>query len=310
MLWLFFIISFSSPVWAFTGSITDPSLSTREEDKSQAVQPSLKLKSARNLRISRKDFLNINQKNNIFDTLSINADLIIRTPFNRFSYFEKFEFLNNKSFFSVLSYSSLALYNSPKIKENHCWASVFCFTNLSVGLNSPLFNRGKFHGTYSLYFNLPVSKFRIQKQSFFLGIGGSLSTQYQLLSEEKLHVSALSSHLFDLDGYGHRTNKVSGYNEPLSMAHQLGLEISYSLSKFIPTLYVYGQHGSSLRFSGVLRQQLNLNWSAVWLLGEKLRFLVGLRWGDEVFSQNVMAPSKRIFFADDTYITFGGNYLF
>ena len=109
----------------------------------------------------------------------------------------------------------------------------------------------------------------------------------------------------------YRTERDHGsYNEPLNMAHQLGLKLYYSLSPFVPIIYIYGRHGSSLRSSGVFRQQANLSLSAVWLAGKKLRLLAGLQWGDEVFSQDIEAPTERKFFADDTYMTFGGNYLF
>ena len=219
--------------------------------------------------------------------------------------------MQNKSLLAVLSYSSPVIYNNSKIKKDRCWQSVFCIRNLSLGVLSPLFKRGNFYGTYSVYFNLPVSKFKVKKQSFLFGIGGSLNTEYKLVSQEGFRLSVLSSHFVDLDGYMYRTEKDHGdYNEPLSMAHQLGLRFYYSLSPMVPIIYIYGRHGSSLRSSGVFRQQANVSLSGVWLVRKKLRILAGLRWGDEVFSQNIEAPTERKFFADDTYVTFGGSYLF
>ena len=306
---LIFTVSFSFPLWALSGSIIDPSLSGGEERTDAAV--SLKLKIFRNLRRPDEGFLNINKKNNIFDTLSVSMDLTASAPVKRFSYFETPDFLSNKSFLAVASYSSPVFYNSPKAKKDHCWQSVFCIKNLSVGVFSSLFHGGNFQGTSFVYFNLPVSKFKIQKQSFFLGVGFSLSTEYKLFSLSGFQAYALTSHFFDLDGYVYKTDKIQGdYNKPLSMAHQLGLWFKNTLSPFMPLVYVYGEHGSSVHFTGVFRQQANVNLSALWPVGKKLRLSAGLRWGDEIFSPNVKAVRKRKFFADDAYFTFGVNYLF
>ena len=142
-------------------------------------------------------------------------------------------------------------------------------------------------------------------------MGGSLSTGIQTVFRMGIHVFALSSHFFDLDGYVYKTNKIQGgYNEPLSMAHQLGLRFYYSLSSLVPLVYIYGEHGSSVRFTGVFRQQANVSLSVLWPVGKKLRISAGLRWGDEILSQNVTTPTERKFFADDIYFTFGANYLF
>ena len=303
------LAAFSLPLWALSGSIIDPALSTSTEKTDQVV--SLKLKVSRTLRVSSEDFLNINKKNNIFDTLSVGADLTANAPLKRFSYFEDHGFFHSKSVFAVLSYSSSVFYNDPKMKRDHCWQSIFCIKHFGVGMGSALFEKGDFHGAYSVYLNLPVSKFRVQKQSFFLGAGVSLNTEYKLVSLSGFQAYALSSHFFDLDGYVYQDDKAQGnYNKPLSMAHQLGLRFDYSPSPLVPLVYVYGEHGSSVHFTGVFRQQVNMNLSALWPVGKKLRLTAGLRWGDEIFSPNVTTPTKRKFFADDTYFTFGANYVF
>ena len=307
---LIILAGFSLPLWALSSSIIDPSLSMEAAEQTEPAF-SLKLKILRNLRRSNEGFLNINKKNNIFDTLSVSADLTVSAPVKRDSYFERYDFLSDKSFLVVLSYSSSVLYNSSKVRENHCWQSVFCIRNLSGGIFGPLFNRGNFQGTSSVYFNLPVSKFKVRKQSFFLGLGFSLNTEYKLFSLSGFQAYALSAHFFDLDGYVYKTDKAQGdYNKPLSMAHQLGLRFGNSLSPFMPLIYVYGEHGSSVHFTGVFRQQANVNLSALWPVGKKLRLSAGLRWGDEISSPNVKTPTKKKFFADDAHLTFGLNYLF
>ena len=305
-------MGFSSfPLWALSGSIIDPALSATTEKTNQTVETSLKLKISRNLRIPSQGFFNINQENHILNTLSVNADLTISVPSKRFSHFKNVGYLNNKSLLAVLSYSSPVLYNSSKIKEDHCWRSVFCLRNLSLGVVSAPFKRKNFHGTYSIYLNFPVSKFRVQKQSHLLGLGAALNTEHKLFSNGGFYISALSSHFFDLDGYVYTTAKWhNSYNRPLSMAHQLGIRAEHSLLQIIPTLYAHVKHGSSFSFSGLFHQQVNVNLSAVWLAGKKLRILAGLRWGDEVLSQNINPQTKREVFADDIYVTFGGNYLF
>ena len=116
------LTGFSLPLWALSGSIIDPALSSVTE-KTEAV--SLKLKVSRSLRQSSEEVLNIS------DTLSISTDLTVSAPVRQVSYFERHEFLNNKSFLAVLSYSSPVLYNESKIKRDHCWQSVFCIKNLS-----------------------------------------------------------------------------------------------------------------------------------------------------------------------------------
>lgn len=237
---VFVLLAFPSSLWALSGSIIDPALSSIQKESDQAIERSFKLKFARNLRRSGKGFLNINQQNNIFDTLSVSADLTVRVSLKWFSYFENHSFSHNKSLLTVLSYGSPVIYNNLKIKRDRCWQSVFCIKNLSFGILSPLFKRGDFHGTYMLYFNLPVSKLRVQKQSFLLGLGGSLNTKYKLFSDKGFQLSALSSHFFDMDGYRYKKEKVHGdYNEPLSMAHQLGLQFYYALSPLVPLIDIH-----------------------------------------------------------------------
>ena len=313
---LFFCFIFSLgvmplPGWALSGSIVDLDLSPIKKEADQTIEKSFTLKFSRNLRRSGEDFFDIDQKSNIFDTLSIGADLTLSAPLKRFSYCENYEFLTHKSLVMVLSYGSPVLYNNSKIKKDHCWGSVFCLRNLSLGVASAPFKRKNFHGTYSIYLNLPVSKFRIQKQSYLLGIGAALNMGYKLFSKKGFHISALSSHFVDIDGYRYKKEKDHrSYNKPLSMAHQLGLQFYSPLSPLMPLIYIYTGHGSSLRFSGVFQQQANISLSTVWLVGKKLRLLIGLRWGDEVLSENIAATTEKRFFADDTYVTFGGNYLF
>ena len=316
---IFFSVFFSMGSFAFSGSIIDPALSHSitnsgsSDSRSSLLHGIIKTKITRNMRIASDDFMSASRKDGFFDTLYIKNDFILSYPASEaFSFLEKSFIFNKADLFFVLNYGRPVYASSQEIDE-YCWNSIFCFGNIDLGVSRPIFQTDRFLADSSVYLRVPFSRSAFN-QSFLVGLGMLLDTNYRFFSRSHFILSSFSSHSVSVSSYLYRTANVheTRYNKPLKLFNQLGLRFQHSKYKLIPVLLIYGYHYFTLNFKGTLIHSVTLSMSASWSVNNRIRLFAGLDWGDRILKpkNSALAVETKMFNPDYTYINLGGSYSF
>ena len=239
--------------YALAGSLSDPELAIstqyEEEIKAPAISGFNKIKLGRSMRISTEDFTNPDREHGLLDTLYIRYDFSLNYPTQSLlTFLQNSAFFDNTSLYFILDYKR-PLYASPQEIRDICHGSHICLGDLSVGLSKAIIRENRLAGDSSFSLSFPTSK-QAGYNSFLLGLSVDLSTRYRAFSYKSFHLSLISYHLLNFDWYLYDTADQNGtkYNVPLNALNQLGVQLQYSTSPFIPLLYIYGAYNFALNF--------------------------------------------------------------
>ena len=317
----------SSGGYALSNSLTDPDLAVRrEKPSSPALKGFFGVRFARNLRVpgGMKDLVNPEhanslQKGTIVGDVSFNysfkplsLDLSDSHPPRTLR-----SFFRRSSLFASLDYRRETVPMRDDVKPV-CWGSYFCVGDVSLGVSGPaVWKRGTFSLTPTVYLNFPTSK--DSYMSRILGGGGVLlASRWRMISNSRFHLSAISSHVLDLNAYYDKKANFLGtaYNRFLVVSNKPGLELRFftapAFSRILPVLYVYGNHLYSLNAKLHPRHIVTLSAAAVWKVKKGFQISTGLMWRDKVFAPKGSSARKLAnrLVADRTNFTLGFSAAF
>ena len=297
----------SSLGFVASASIIDPALSFSNKDSSQSISGFFKTRISRNIRVSESNFTNLDRQDGLLDNLYISQNLNLAYTLD-----SSVSFLKDTEAFFELNYRR-PIYGSVEEIKRLCWNAVLCFGDTNLGLSKRILQVGNLNTESSIYLRVPFSKSAFD-QSFLIGAGASLDTNYNLGFYTNFYLSVVSSHSGGWNFYFYETVNAqkTSYNVPLNIFNLLGLQLKFLKNPLLPTLFFYGSHSFALNSYNTPFHYTSLNTSASWILDKNIRIVVGLNWQDRIFKlqDTASSVSTTLFSSDHTFLSLSGSYSF